>query len=113
MELCKYILLIGYMRLLSKVFVDAFPKKIMNIHPSLLPKYPGMDLDVHKAVLEAGEKTTGATLHWVDEGVDTGEIIRQTVVIITEGETVESLKEKVQKREQEIIVEYLKELTEK
>ena len=99
------ILLIGYMRFLSQWFVTKYKNKIMNIHPSLLPKYAGrMDKDVHAEVLKNNEKVTGATLHFVDEGADTGPIILQKKVKIEKNETVESLKEKVQKAEQEIIV---------
>ncbi|PIS05082.1 MAG: phosphoribosylglycinamide formyltransferase [Candidatus Buchananbacteria bacterium CG10_big_fil_rev_8_21_14_0_10_42_9] len=102
------ILLIGYMRLLSEPFVRAYKNRIMNIHPSLLPKYPGMDLDVHQAVLSAGETETGCTLHFIDEGVDTGPIILQQKVAVAKDETVESLKAKVQAKEQEVILAGLK-----
>ena len=98
------ILLIGYLKFLSPWFVNKYRNRIMNIHPSLLPKYPGMDREVHAEVLRKGEKITGATLHFVDEGADTGPIIMQKEVEIEENETVDSLKEKVQKAEQEIIV---------
>src|SRR3989344_5205347 len=99
------ILLIGYMRFLSPWFVSKHKNKIMNIHPSLLPKYAGgMDEDVHAEVLKNREKVTGATLHFVDEGADTGPVIMQKRVNIEENEAVDSLKEKVQKAEQEIIV---------
>lgn len=99
------ILLIGYMRFLSPWFVSRYKNKIINIHPSLLPKYAGeMDRDVHAEVLKNKEKITGATLHFVDEGTDTGPIIFQKEVKIEKNETVDSLKEKVQKAEQEIIV---------
>ena len=99
------ILLIGYMRLLSPWFVNKYKNKIMNIHPSLLPKYAGgMDRDVHAEVLKNKEKATGATLHFVDEGKDTGPIILQKEVKIIKDETADLLKEKVQKAEQEIIV---------
>ena len=101
----ELILLIGYMRFLSAWFVSKYKNKIMNIHPSLLPKYAGgMDKDVHQEVLKNKEKATGATLHFVDEGADTGPIILQKQVKIEKNETVYSLKEKVQKAEQEIIV---------
>ena len=100
----QLILLIGYMRFLSPWFVNKYKNRIMNIHPSLLPKYAGgMDKDVHAEVLKNKEKITGATLHFVDEGADTGPIIMQKEVHIDKNETVDSLKEKVQKREQEII----------
>ena len=101
----ELILLIGYMRFLSQWFVNRYKNRIMNIHPSLLPKYAGgMDRDVHAEVLKNKEKVTGATLHFVDEGTDTGPIILQKEVNIEENETVGTLKEKVQKAEQEIIV---------
>jgi len=90
------IVLVGWMRILSPWFVREFPKKIINIHPSLLPKYPGIDLNVHQAVLDHDEKESGMTIHYVDEGMDTGEIILQKTVPVEAGETVESLKNKVQ-----------------
>ena len=90
------IVLVGWMRILSKKFVKKWQKKIINVHPSLLPKYPGMDLNVHAEVLQQGEKESGMTIHYVDEGVDSGEIILQKRVEIEAGETAESLKEKVQ-----------------
>lgn len=99
------ILLIGYMRFLSKWFVDKYENRIMNVHPSLLPAFAGgMDLDVHQAVLDSGTKVTGATLHFVDEGADTGPIILQKEVMVEQGETKDTLKAKVQKAEQEIIL---------
>ena len=101
----ELILLIGYMRIVSPFFVKRYKGKIMNIHPSLLPKYAGgMDKDVHAEVLKNKEKTTGATLHFVDEGKDTGPIILQKEVKIEKNETIDSLKEKVQKAEQSIII---------
>lgn len=99
------ILLIGYMRILSPWFVGRHKHRIMNIHPSLLPKYAGgVDMDVHAEVLRNREKITGATLHFVDESVDGGPIILQKKVEIGKDETADTLKEKVQKAEQEIIV---------
>ena len=99
------ILLIGYMRFLSPWFVSRYKNKIMNIHPSLLPKYAGMmDRDVHAEVLKNREKVTGATLHFVEQGADTGPVIMQKEVKIEKNETIDSLKEKVQKAEQEIIL---------
>jgi len=102
------ILLIGYMRILSPWFVNKYKNKIMNIHPSLLPAFAGgMDKDVHAEVLKSGVKETGCTLHFVTEDVDSGPIIMQKKVKVEKNETVESLKEKVQKAEQEIIVKAL------
>lgn len=101
----ELVLLIGYMKIMSSWFVNKWLNKVMNIHPSLLPKYAGgMDKGVHEAVLEAGDKVTGASLIFIDEGADTGPIILQKEVDVVEGETVDSLKEKVQKAEQEIII---------
>ena len=103
------ILLIGYMRITSPWFVRKYKNKIMNIHPSLLPAFAGgMDRDVHAEVLKAGVKETGCTLHFVTEDVDSGPIIMQKKVKVEKNETVGSLKEKVQKAEQEIIVKALK-----
>ena len=99
------ILLIGYMKILSRWFVRKYKNRIINIHPSLLPKYAGgMDKNVHAEVLKNNEKVTGATLHFVDENVDAGPIILQKEVKVEKNETVDSLKEKVQKAEQEIII---------
>ncbi len=103
------ILAIGYMRIFSPWFVNKYKNKIMNIHPSLLPAFAGgMDKDVHAEVLKAGVKETGCTLHFVTEEVDSGPIIMQKKVKVEKNETVDSLKEKVQKAEQEIIVKALK-----
>lgn len=100
------VLLIGYMRFLSNEFVDKWRNKIMNVHPSLLPKYAGgMDKNVHKTVLDAGEKESGMTIHFVDEGVDSGPIILQKKCNIEDNETVDSLKEKVQKLEGDGFIE--------
>jgi len=99
------VLLIGYKRFLTKLFIDRFRNRIMNIHPSLLPAFPGWDLDVHKSVLDYGVKITGCTLHFVDENIDAGPIILQKAVPVYDDDTPQSLKERVQKAEQEIILE--------
>lgn len=105
----ELILLIGYMKLLSNWFVHKYENRIMNIHPSLLPAFAGgMDKGVHETILEAGVKVSGCTLHFVDEGTDSGPIIMQKAVPVVEGETIDSLKEKVQKAEQEVIVKAVK-----
>ena len=108
----EYIVCIGYMRLFSSWFVQKYKNKIINIHPSLLPKYPGMDLNVHKAVLAAGEKVTGCTAHFIDEGMDTGAIILQKSVGVQPGDTPEKLKERVQWAEQQVLPEAIKLVTE-
>lgn len=103
------ILAIGYMKIFSPWFVNKWKNKIMNIHPSLLPAFAGgMDRYVHAEVLKSGVKETGCTLHFVTEEVDSGPIIMQKKVKVEKNETVEILKEKVQKAEQEIIVKALK-----
>lgn len=105
---------VGYMRIMSANFVQKFPEKIFNIHPSLLPAFAGgMDTDVHSEVLKAGCKVSGATLHLVTEKVDDGPIVMQKSCEVIEGETCESLKIKVQKLEQEMLVELVRELNEK
>ncbi len=101
----ELVLLIGYMKLMSSWFVQKWLNKVMNIHPSLLPKYAGgMDLNVHEEVLKNKDKVTGCSLIFIDEGADTGPVILQKEVKIGEGETIDSLKAKVQKAEQEIII---------
>jgi len=99
------ILLIGYNKYLTRKVIENFRYKIMNIHPSLLPAFPGWDKNVHKAVLDYGCKVTGCTLHFVDENIDAGPIILQKCVPVYDDDTVETLKERVQKAEQEIILE--------
>ena len=102
----ELVLLIGYMRFISKPFVEKYRNRIMNIHPSLLPAFAGgMDKNVHAAILEHGCKVTGCTLHFVDEGADTGPIIIQKAASIGEDDNVDSLKEKVQKLEGEALIE--------
>jgi phosphoribosylglycinamide formyltransferase-1 len=99
------ILLIGYMKLMSDWFVDKYRNRVMNIHPSLLPAFAGgMDLNVHEAVLERGCKYTGASLIFIDEGADTGPIIMQQVVKVEDHDNPETLKQKVQKAEQELFL---------
>ena len=99
----ELVVLIGYMRYLSSWFVNRYRDRIMNVHPSLLPAFAGgMDLNVHKAVLDHGVKVTGCTIHFVDEGADTGPIILQKVVEIDENDDTETLKKRVQAAEMEL-----------
>ncbi len=96
--------LIGYMRILTPVFVRAFSRKIINVHPALMPKFSGpgfFGANVHEEVLKAGEKETGCTIHFVDEGVDTGDIIVQKKVAVEPEDTAETLKTKVQTLEKQ------------
>ena len=112
LEACRrygadYIFLIGYMRIVSPVLIEAYRSRIFNIHPSLLPKYPGMDMRVHEEVLRNGERESGCTLHHVTEELDGGEIYLQEKVEISSAETPESLKEKVQLAEQHTLIKAL------
>ena len=91
----KLLVLAGYMRLLSKNFVNSLPSKfIVNVHPSLLPKYKGMNA-IQQAIDDCAEYT-GVTIHYVDEGMDSGSIIKQDSIKINEIDTVESLKDRLQ-----------------
>jgi len=95
-----YVVCVGYMRILSSWFVQQWPNKIINIHPALLPKFPGAHAITD--ALEARVTETGATVHFIDEGVDTGPILMQKSCTVEKNETLESLKKKIQKIEQEI-----------
>lgn len=96
----ELIVLAGFMRLISDVFLDAFPGRIMNIHPALLPAFPG--LHVQRKALEYGARVTGCTVHFVDGGVDTGPIVIQAVVPILDDDTEESLSERILEQEHRI-----------
>lgn len=100
------IILAGYMRILSPVFIREYKSKIINIHPALLPSFPG--INSARQALEYGVKYTGVTVHFVDEGVDTGPIILQSVVEIEDGDTEEALLEKIHKVEHQIYPEAIK-----
>lgn len=97
------ICLAGYMRLLSPCFIDAFRGRILNIHPSLLPSFPG--LDAQRQALEHGVKFTGCTVHFVDETLDGGPIIAQRVVPVLEGDTVETLSARILEQEHQLYAE--------
>jgi len=97
------ICLAGYMRLLSPCFVKAFSRRILNIHPSLLPSFPG--LDAQRQALEHGVKVTGCTVHFVDETLDGGPIIAQRVVPVLAGDTVETLSARVLEQEHQLYAE--------
>ena len=102
------ILLIGFMRILSPGFVNRWGGKIINVHPSLLPKYAGgMNNDVHESVLAAGDKETGCTIHLVTKEVDGGPILLQKSCPVFENDSVESLKERVQELEGKAFIEVI------
>jgi phosphoribosylglycinamide formyltransferase 1 len=95
--------LAGYMRLLSPCFVEAFRGRILNIHPSLLPAFPG--LDAQRQALDHGVKVSGCTVHFVDETLDGGPIILQRAVPVLEGDTVETLSARILEQEHQLYVE--------
>ncbi|GAC1671185.1 MAG: phosphoribosylglycinamide formyltransferase [Candidatus Acidiferrum sp.] len=95
--------LAGYMRLLSPYFVETFPNRILNIHPSLLPSFPG--LESQRQALEYGVKFAGCTVHFVDENLDAGPIVLQAVVSVTDRDTEETLSEKILREEHRIYSE--------
>ena len=98
--------LAGYMRLLSPYFVAAFPQRILNIHPSLLPSFPG--LESQKQALEYGVKFAGCTVHFVDENLDAGPIVLQAVVPIEDADTEDTLSARILKEEHRIYSEAVK-----
>lgn len=102
----EFILLIGYMKLMGDWFVKRYKNRVINVHPSLLPAFAGgMDLNVHRAVLERGCKYTGCSIIFIDEGADTGPIILQKIVEVLDDDTPDTLKERVQRAEQEALLE--------
>ncbi len=110
------IVLAGYMKLLNPKVIKEFRGRIINIHPALLPAYGGkgmFGINVHEAVINAKEKVTGATVHFVDEVYDSGEIILQREVKVSPGDDAASLQEKVLKAEHELYPEVIKLIEEK
>lgn len=87
------VVLAGFMRIVTPVLLEAFPNRVMNIHPALLPSFPG--LDAQKQALDYGAKISGCTVHFVDAGTDTGPIILQAAVPVLENDTVETLSERI------------------
>ncbi|PYI74659.1 MAG: phosphoribosylglycinamide formyltransferase [Verrucomicrobia bacterium] len=102
----ELVVLAGFMRVLKEQMLAAFPRRIVNIHPSLLPKFPG--LQAWKQALEANEKWTGVTVHYVDEKVDHGDIIAQRKVPLMSDDTPESLHARIQEVEHTLYPEALK-----
>jgi len=101
----ELVVLAGFMRVLKSPMLDAFPRRILNIHPSLLPKFPG--LFAWKQALAAGEKITGCTVHYVDEQIDHGDIIAQRDVPILPNDTAETLHARIQIAERELYPEVI------
>ena len=109
------IFLAGYMRMLHISVLEKYDHRIFNIHPALLPKFGGKGMygmNVHKAVIEAGETETGVTIHRVNAEYDSGEIVAQTKVPVMEGDTPETLAARVLAREHEFLVEVLSDISE-
>lgn len=107
--------LAGYMKKLGPKVLKYYKGRILNIHPSLLPKYGGKGMygiNVHRAVIDAGEKTTGVTIHLVEEEYDTGKIIRQCEIEVLEGDTIDTLSKKVLEKENSFYVDTLKLISE-
>ncbi|KFL43071.1 phosphoribosylglycinamide formyltransferase [Lysinibacillus sp. BF-4] len=103
----EWLVLAGYMRLVSDVLLHAYPNRIVNIHPSLLPSFPGKDA-IEQAVAH-GVKVTGVTVHYVDEGMDTGPIIAQRAVLVTEGD-VEATAQAIHQVEHALYTEALNQI---
>lgn len=107
------IVLAGYLNILTEKLVKAYERKIINIHPSLIPKHCGKGyygIRVHRSVIESGDKISGATVHYVDENADTGEIIMQKTVPVYDTDTPESLQERVLELEHRLLPEAVKKL---
>lgn len=113
-EQVDLVVLAGYLKILSPELIKAYNRKIINIHPSLLPKFGGKGfygIHVHEAVIKAGEKESGATVHFVDEGVDTGEMIVQKKLKVEASDTPETLQARILDQiEHKILVEAIKKL---
>ncbi|AXX93707.1 phosphoribosylglycinamide formyltransferase [Malaciobacter molluscorum LMG 25693] len=108
---CDIIFLSGYMKKIGKEILKEFDKKIINTHPALLPKFGGKGMygrNVHEAVINSNETTSGVTIHYVDENYDEGEYILQKSIDLSKDETVDSLEQKIKDLEQKAIVEALK-----
>ncbi|MBY9000579.1 MAG: phosphoribosylglycinamide formyltransferase [Candidatus Heimdallarchaeota archaeon] len=106
----ELIVLAGYMRILTTSFVDYFEKKIINIHPSLLPAFPG--LDVHEKVLDYGVKFSGCTVHFVNTEIDAGPIISQEVVEVLDDDSPETLAERILAEEHKLLPRVIKNISE-
>ena len=114
-EKTDYIVLAGYLSILSESFINKWNRKIINIHPSLLPKYGGKGMygiKVHEAVIANKEKESGCTIHFVDNGIDTGEIITNVKVSVYEEDTPEILQKRVLEKGHILLIKGIKKLIE-
>ncbi len=108
------IVLAGFLSIIPAELVERFPKKIINLHPALLPKYGGKGMYgryVHEAVLASNDHESGCTVHYVDAGIDTGEIIAQATVPILPFDTVESLQKRIHEQEHKLLIRVIRALT--
>jgi phosphoribosylglycinamide formyltransferase-1 len=104
----ELVVLAGYMHLLRPCFLERFPDRVINVHPALLPQFPGTH--AIEDALAAGVAVTGATVHYVDEGVDTGDVIVQREVRVLDGDTVDTLRARIQAVEHELLPNVVREL---
>ena len=107
----ELVVLAGFMRIVTPVLLDAFPLGVMNIHPALLPAFPG--LDAQRQAIEYGVKVSGCTVHFVDDGTDTGPIILQSVVPVLEDDTEETLSRRIHVEEHRLYPEAIRLFAEK
>lgn len=106
----EWVVLAGFMRILTRAMLDAFPSRVLNIHPSLLPAFPGVDAQ-HQAI-EYGVKLAGCTVHLVDEGTDTGPIIAQRGVPVLDSDDAVTLRARILAEEHSLLVEVLRAISE-
>jgi phosphoribosylglycinamide formyltransferase-1 len=110
----ELLVLAGYMKLLPPRVISALSGHVINVHPALLPKFGGKGMygrRVHQAVVEAGERQTGATVHWVTEAYDEGQVISQRSIEIKEGEGAEQVEERVKRLEKDLLPETIEMLS--
>lgn len=106
----EWVVLAGFMRLVTRTLLEAFPNRIINIHPALLPAFPGVD--AQEQALAYGVKVTGCTVHLVDEGTDTGPIIAQRAVPVLDDDDVDELRRRILEQEHSLMVEVLQAISE-
>ena len=115
LEKCKtdYIVLAGYLSILTEKFIKKWDKRVINIHPSLLPKFGGKGMygiKVHEAVIKAGEKESGCTVHFVTNEIDAGEIITNVKIPVLEDDTPETLQKRVLEQEHKLLIKGIKKI---
>ena len=115
LERCKtdYIVLAGYLSILTEKFIKKWDKRVINIHPSLLPKFGGKGMygiKVHEAVIKAGEKESGCTVHFVTNEIDAGEIITNVKIPVLEDDTPETLQKRVLEQEHKLLIKGIKKI---